>query len=204
MLDALFYVVDHGVKRQVIENRDRDVAFRGGCMAGKARDVPGAATACCRPLPPPERARQYEAVITQISRDDLSLLERAVTHFRGVQKADVVRAFGDTPSALAFVASDETEIFGWCWGHHLARPDSSSMLYVHQLEVAESHRRRDVGRDLLRAFMGAGAKAGATKMFLTTGEANVAARSLYESLGGGLATQGPTVNYWFLLGPHLG
>jgi hypothetical protein len=56
--------------------------------------------------------------------------------------------------------------------------------------------------DLLRAFMEAGAKAGATKMFLTTGEANVAARSLYESLGGGLAAQGPTVNYWFLLDPH--
>ncbi len=76
------------------------------------------------------------------------------------------------------------------------------MLYVHQLDVAESHRRRGVGRDLLRAFMGAGVKAGATKMFLTTGEANVAARSLYESLGGGLAAQGPTVNYWFLLDPH--
>jgi hypothetical protein len=25
------------------------------------------------------------------------------------------------------------------------------------------------------------------------------ARSLYEALGGGLASQGPTVNYWFLL-----
>ncbi|MFB6877842.1 GNAT family N-acetyltransferase [Streptomyces sp. NPDC056323] len=62
--------------------------------------------------------------------------------------------------------------------------------------------RRGVGRDLLRAFMEAGAKAGATKMFLTTGEANMAARSLYESLGGGLAAQGPTVNYWFLLDPR--
>jgi ribosomal protein S18 acetylase RimI-like enzyme len=143
-------------------------------------------------------------VITQISRDDPSLLERAVRHFRGVEDADVVRAFADTPSALAFVAADETEILGWCWGHHLARPDSSSMLYVHQLEVAEAHRRRGVGRDLLRAFMEAGDKAGAAKMFLTTGEANVAARSLYESLGGGLAAQGPTVNYWFLFDPYQG
>ncbi|MEK0098727.1 GNAT family N-acetyltransferase [Streptomyces sp. A475] len=141
-------------------------------------------------------------MITQISRDDLSLLERAVRHFRGAEEADLVRAFADTPSALALVAADEAGILGWCWGHHLARPDSASMLYVHQLEVAESHQRRGVGRDLLRAFMEAGAKAGATTMFLTTGEANVAARSLYESLGGGLATQGPTVNYWFLLDPR--
>ena len=51
----------------------------------------------------------------------------------------------------------------------------------------------------LAAFMRAGAQAGATTMFLTTGEANAAARALYDSLGGGLATEGPTVNYWFRL-----
>lgn len=143
-------------------------------------------------------------MITQISLDDLSLLERAVRHFRGVEEVDAVRAFVDTPSALAFVAAEQTEILGWCWGHHLARPDSSSMLYIHHLEVAEAHRCRGIWRDLLRAFMKAGTKAGDTKMFLTAGEANVAARSVYESLGGGLAAQGPTVNYWFLLDPHLG
>jgi hypothetical protein len=36
-------------------------------------------------------------------------------------------------------------------------------------------------------------------MFLTTGGANRPARALYDALGGGLAEQGPTVNYWFLL-----
>jgi hypothetical protein len=49
--------------------------------------------------------------------------------------------------------------------------------------------------------MEAGAELGAGKMFLTTGEANAAARRLYESMGAGLATQGPTVNYWFALPP---
>ncbi|OIV39383.1 GNAT family N-acetyltransferase [Mangrovactinospora gilvigrisea] len=142
-------------------------------------------------------------MITQISRDNLSLLERAVHHFRGAAEADMVRAFADTPSALAFVAAHDTEVLGWCWGHHLTRPDSSSMLYVHQLDVADAHRRQGIGRDLLRALMETGAKAGATKMFLTTNEANTAARSLYESLGGGLGTHGPTVNYWFLLEPYL-
>ena len=47
--------------------------------------------------------------------------------------------------------------------------------------------------------MTAGTRAGATKMFLTTGAENIAARSLYEAMGSGLASQGPTVNYWFLL-----
>jgi ribosomal protein S18 acetylase RimI-like enzyme len=75
------------------------------------------------------------------------------------------------------------------------------MLYLHQIEVAEGHRRTGIGRELLRAFMAAGVAAGATKMFLTTGEANAPARALYESMGGGLASQGPTVSYWFLLDP---
>ncbi|MCX5103286.1 GNAT family N-acetyltransferase [Streptomyces sp. NBC_00439] len=119
---------------------------------------------CWQQLPPPERTRQDETVITQITRDDLPLLGRAVRNFRGVEDADVVRAFAGTPTALAFVAVDGTEILGWCWGHHLARPDSGPMLYLHQLEVAESHRRKGIGRDLLRAFMKAGVKAGATKM----------------------------------------
>ncbi len=56
--------------------------------------------------------------------------------------------------------------------------------------------------ELVRTFMTAGAAAGATKMFLTTGADNAGARALYDSLGGGLAEQGPTVNYWFLLDRH--
>ena len=45
--------------------------------------------------------------------------------------------------------------------------------------------------------MTAGAQAGATRLFLTTGAENIAARSLYDAMGGGLASQGLTVNYWF-------
>ena len=67
------------------------------------------------------------------------------------------------------------------------------------LEAAEAHRRKGLGRELLRAFMTEGSKAGATKMFLFTAADNVAARSLYKSLGGGMSSQGDTVNYWFLL-----
>jgi len=123
---------------------------------------------------------------------DAALLDRAVQKFMG---AKAVAASG----ALTFVALDGPEVVGWCWGHHLGRPDGSSMLYLHQLEVDESHRRTGIGRQLLRTFMTEGAKAGASKMFLTTGADNTAARTLYDALGGGLASQGPTVNYWFLL-----
>ncbi|WP_432885468.1 GNAT family N-acetyltransferase [Kribbella sp. CA-245084] len=97
------------------------------------------------------------------------------------------------------MATDSEEIAGWCWGYHLPRPDGTSMLYLHQLEVAKPHQGQGIGRALLTTFMTAGKADGATKMFLTTGADNTPARALYDSVGGGLAAQGPTVNYWFLL-----
>lgn len=112
---------------------------------------------------------------------------------------DADPAYLDSPGTLVFVALSGDEAVGWCWGARLARPDGSSMLYLHQVEVLESQRGQRIGRALLSSFMDAGRSAGASKMFLTTGAGNGAARKLYETLGGGLATQGPTVNYWFLL-----
>lgn len=138
-------------------------------------------------------------MITRVTAADIQLFDLAAVTFGAVPGGG--RAFLESPSAVAFVARDGDEIFGWCWGYHLIRPDTSSMLYLHRLEVARERRRQGVGRALLRAFMSAGVQAGANKMFLTTGQANTAARGLYESMGGGLAAQGPTASYWFLLQP---
>ncbi|MEU1689063.1 GNAT family N-acetyltransferase [Micromonospora sp. NPDC005707] len=140
-------------------------------------------------------------MISRLAVADVRLLDRAMGRFGAVSGG--AQAFLSSPGALAFVASDGDEIFGWCWGYHLIRPDTSSMLYLHRLEVAQEHRRRGIGAALLRAFMSAGAQAGASRMFVTTGEANGPARALYEALGGGLAAQGPTVSYWFVLKPDV-
>lgn len=136
-------------------------------------------------------------MILRVSAADDKLLTQAASLFSG--QATGVTGFTRTPGTIAFVAVEDGDVQGWCWGFHLARPDGPGMVYLHNLEVAEHCRRRGLGRGLLTAFMAAGVELGATKMFLTTGELNTAARHLYESLGAGLAAQGPTVNYWFLL-----
>jgi ribosomal protein S18 acetylase RimI-like enzyme len=133
-------------------------------------------------------------VLHRISAADVSLLARAAGR-SGAGVAGVVAA----PGAVAVVAEHDDVVQGWCWGHLMARPDGDRMLYLHHLEVVEQHRRRGVGRALVREFMAAGVEQGATRMFLVTGEHNTAARRLYESLGAGLAAQGPTVSYWFMM-----
>jgi ribosomal protein S18 acetylase RimI-like enzyme len=132
----------------------------------------------------------------RIVQADPATVERAVSKFMNVE-AD--GAYATSPTTLTFVALDGAEIAGWCWGYQLVRPDNSTMLYLHQLEVDEAHRRQGIARQLMTAFMKAGAATGATKMLLSTGADNTAARALYESMGGGPASQGATVNYWFKL-----
>lgn len=136
-------------------------------------------------------------IVDASSAAQVDLLRQATLRFCGT---DQVAAFAEAPATLAFVAlGDSKEVIGWCWGYHLVRPDAASMLYLHELEVAEDLRRQGHGRSLLEAFMAAGKTAGAAKMFLSTAEANRPARRLYDSMGGALAAQGPTVNYWFSL-----
>ncbi|MFF0338900.1 GNAT family N-acetyltransferase [Kribbella sp. NPDC004875] len=134
--------------------------------------------------------------MAEVAVPDAGLLARAVRTF---QNADADAGYLGAAGTLIFVATVDDEVAGWCWGYRLPRPDGASMLYLHNLAVVESRRGQGIGRWLVTEFISAGRAAGATKMFLTTGAGNVPARKLYDALGGGLATQGATVNYWFML-----
>ena len=137
-----------------------------------------------------------EIVIERITADNADVYGLAVRRFRQRPPRDDFLA---DPSAVGFVALSGDDVVGWCWGHRLRRPDDAPMLYLHDLRVADDEQGHGVGRRLIEAFVAHGRRIGATKMFLSTGADNAIARRLYESLGGGLAPEGPTVNYWFVL-----
>jgi len=145
-------------------------------------------------------------MIVQVTPADRGALQHAVRRFRQTD-GDVV-TFLAQPGTLAFVAVEGVEVQGWCWGYHLARPDGTSMAYLHEIEVAERFRRRGIGWGLLQAFRTAAHCLGASKMFLFTEAGNTAARTLYEKAGGHVgfvggpetpAEYGAVVNYWFPL-----
>lgn len=106
--------------------------------------------------------------------------------------------FLDDPATVAFLAREGTEILGWAWGYRQLRPDGCSMLLLYEIEVTESRRREGIGRALLEAFLDVGRREGHQKMWLITGEDNEAAKSLYESAGGGRSTK-DDVGYWWPL-----
>src|SRR5215813_11221122 len=102
-------------------------------------------------------------VIVRITEAQVPLLERAVGQFKAAQGA---ASFVHAPGTVAFVAAEDGEVLGWCWGYELRRPDAGTMFYLHELEVAPAHRRRGIGRALLAAFVAASTAAGASKLFL--------------------------------------
>ena len=97
-----------------------------------------------------------------------------------------------------FVALDDGVVVGMATGVDYVHPDKAPQLWVNELGVAPSHRRRGIGRRLLEALLAHGRALGCTEAWLGTEEDNVAARGLYESAG---SAPEPFVLYSFPLAP---
>ena len=81
-----------------------------------------------------------------------------------------------------FVALLDGDVVGWCDIASLERPafEHAGML---GMGVAPGHRRRGIGRELLRATLENAHEMGLTRVELTVREPNGAARALYEKAG---------------------
>jgi aminoglycoside 6'-N-acetyltransferase I len=91
--------------------------------------------------------------------------------------------FADPRHHLA-VAIDAGEVVGMASGVHYVHPDKPPELWVNEVGVAPSHRRRGIGKLLLRALFAHGRTLGCTEAWLGAEESNVAARRLYGAVGG--------------------
>lgn len=96
------------------------------------------------------------------------------------------RAFlGDERLHLA-VAIDDELVVAFASGVHYFHPDKPrSELFVNEVGVAPSHRRRGLGRKVLRALLAHGREIGCGEAWVLVDRANVPARRLYESCGAG-------------------
>jgi ribosomal protein S18 acetylase RimI-like enzyme len=118
---------------------------------------------------------------------DEELLRDVVLRFKGGSPQPQVFLADD--ACRAWVAESNGAVAAWCWGQVLSRPDGRRDLLLYELEVSPSGRRRGHGRALVEAALEFASEAGLGEMWLLADDDNVAALSLYRSLGGAEVSQ---------------
>ena len=88
------------------------------------------------------------------------------------------------PRTLMLVAFDEERPVGFVLAHELPRRHGDrSKLFVYEVDVAESHSRRGIGKALLVRLAELARERGIRVGFVLTDEDNVPANALYRSAG---------------------
>ena len=81
------------------------------------------------------------------------------------------------------VALEGACVVGMITAVDYVHPDKAPQLWINEVGVAPTHRRRGIGRRLLDAMLEHGRALGCTEAWLGTEETNTAAQRLYESTG---------------------
>jgi ribosomal protein S18 acetylase RimI-like enzyme len=112
----------------------------------------------------------------------------------------LVKEFLADPRHHLVVAIDDGVVVGFASGVHHVHPDKAAQLFVNEVGVAPSHRRRGIGRELVAALLARGRELGCVEAWVGTEPENVAARALYAAAGG-VEDREPFVLVSFPLGP---
>ena len=89
------------------------------------------------------------------------------------------------PRTLMLVAFDGERPVGFVLAHDLPRRHGDrAKLFVYEVDVAETHQRRGIGKALLRRLAELAHERGIRTGFVLTDEDNVPANALYRSAGG--------------------
>src|SRR5699024_8565482 len=91
------------------------------------------------------------------------------------------------------VALDAGTVVGITSAVHYVHPDKPAELWVNEVGVAPTHRRRGVGRQLLEAMLTHARALGCREAWGLTDVGSRAARRLYAAAGGREAAAGPVM-----------
>lgn len=121
---------------------------------------------------------------------DGAVLERVADDvFDGAIQPELAQEFlADARHHLA-VAIDDGVVVGFVSGVHYVHPDKAAELWINEVGVASTHRRRGVAQSLLRLLFDAGRSLGCTQAWVLTDRDNAAAMRLYAAVGGDPGTR---------------
>ncbi len=117
--------------------------------------------------------------------DDVQMLDRVVPDVfdNPVDPRWAAEFLADPRHHLA-VAIDEGRVVGMASAVHYVHPDKPPELWVNEVSVAPTHRRRGVGRHLLDVLFERGRTLGCQEAWVATEPSNTPARRLYSAAGG--------------------
>jgi ribosomal protein S18 acetylase RimI-like enzyme len=141
--------------------------------------------------------------------DDSVLTNVAAEVFDNPVDADLTREFLADPRHHIAVAIDDGLVVGFASAVHYVHPDKQPELWINEVSVAPTHRRRGLAKAMLRLLFQVGRERNCTVAWVLTDRHNRAAMALYSSAGGteGADGEGPsdaTLGYSFelTLKPH--
>jgi ribosomal protein S18 acetylase RimI-like enzyme len=82
------------------------------------------------------------------------------------------------------IAYEEERPVGFVSGVEVTHPDKGTEMFLYELAVDETFRRRGIGRALVERLAAVARHAGCYGMWVVTDEDNLAARATYEGTGG--------------------
>jgi predicted 3-demethylubiquinone-9 3-methyltransferase (glyoxalase superfamily)/GNAT superfamily N-acetyltransferase len=82
------------------------------------------------------------------------------------------------------VAIDDGTVVGFVSAVHYVHPDKRPEMWINEVQVAPTHRRRGLAARMLELVIARGRELGCTEAWVLTEKDNAAARGLYASLGG--------------------
>src|SRR6266702_4563475 len=117
--------------------------------------------------------------------DDESVLKNvALGVFDGPIDPRLTREFLRDPRHHIAVAIDDGVVVGFASAVHYVHPDKPPQMWINEVAVAPSHRRQGLGKAVMRSLFAVGQTHNCTVAWVLTDKTNIAAMSLYSSVGG--------------------
>jgi aminoglycoside 6'-N-acetyltransferase I len=132
--------------------------------------------------------------VSALSASDAAVLDNVASGvFDGPVDDRLLREFLQDPRHHLVVARDGDCVVGMASGVHYIHPDKPPELWINEVSVAPSHRRRQVARRLMDELFAVARGLGCTNAWVLTERANVPAQRLYHSLGGSEPPEEPAM-----------
>jgi ribosomal protein S18 acetylase RimI-like enzyme len=96
----------------------------------------------------------------------------------------LTREFLADPRHHIVVAIDNGQVVGFASGVHYVHPDKPPEMWINEVGVAPSHRRRGLAKAVLQSLLQIARERNCSSAWVLTDQTNEAAIALYESAGG--------------------